>query len=58
MPAPEIRRQTEQSEKSTANFTYSVNPLRNPAGTLLLYTDIYTKLRNQTGSYEIMDCSS
>lgn len=48
-----------KNEKSMANFTYNVNPLRSSASTLGLYTDVYAyTFRNQTGRFEIIDCSS
>lgn len=48
-----------KNEKSMANFTYSVNPLRSSASTLVLHTDVHAHtFRNQTGKFEIIDCSS
>lgn len=45
--------------ESVANFTYSVNPLRSSASTLVLHTDVHAHtFRNQKGRFEIIDCSS
>lgn len=48
-----------KNEKSMANFTYNVNPLRSSASTLVLHTDVYAyTFRNLTGRFEIIDCRS